>query len=106
MMPTSLTVPGIVPVLLATAAFAGARGLLPGAMRRNQNLRFQCRDVYLKVERNDLPFTRNFEVGQVLRIEVRNFELGAALRRHSVAGLAGNVPAVADRVAAVRFRLS
>ena len=27
-------------------------GLLPGAMRRNQNLRFLCRDVYLRVERD------------------------------------------------------
>ena len=38
-------------------------GLLPGAMRRNANLRFQCRDVYLKVERNDLPFTRKLRGG-------------------------------------------
>src|SRR5688572_28036626 len=35
-------------------------GLLPGAMRRNKDLRFLCRDVYLKVERCDLPFTRRF----------------------------------------------
>ncbi|HET9229179.1 MAG TPA: phosphoribosylformylglycinamidine synthase subunit PurQ [Thermoanaerobaculia bacterium] len=49
-------------------------GLLPGAMRRNQNLRFQCRDVYLKVERNDLPFTRHFEVGQVLRMPIAHAE--------------------------------
>jgi phosphoribosylformylglycinamidine synthase I len=43
-------------------------GLLPGAMRRNQNLRFLCRDVYLRVERTDLPFTRNLAEGQILRI--------------------------------------
>ncbi|MFL6291730.1 MAG: phosphoribosylformylglycinamidine synthase subunit PurQ [Thermoanaerobaculia bacterium] len=49
-------------------------GLLPGAMRRNQNLRFLCRDVYLKVERNDLPFTRCFEVGQVLRMPIAHAE--------------------------------
>ena len=49
-------------------------GLLPGAMRRNQNLRFQCRDVYLKVERNDLPFTRHFEVGQILRMPIAHAE--------------------------------
>jgi phosphoribosylformylglycinamidine synthase I len=49
-------------------------GLLPGAMRRNQNLRFQCRDVFLKVERNDLPFTRGYEVGQVLRIPIAHAE--------------------------------
>ncbi len=49
-------------------------GLLPGAMRRNQNLRFQCRDVYLKVERNDLPFTRGYQVGQVLRMPIAHAE--------------------------------
>jgi phosphoribosylformylglycinamidine synthase len=49
-------------------------GLLPGAMRRNQSLRFQCRDVFLKVERNDLPFTRGYEVGQVLRIPIAHAE--------------------------------
>ncbi len=49
-------------------------GLLPGAMRRNQNLRFQCRDVYLKVERNDLPFTRGYRVGQVLRMPIAHAE--------------------------------
>jgi phosphoribosylformylglycinamidine synthase len=49
-------------------------GLLPGAMRRNETLRFQCRDVYLKVERNDLPFTRGYEVGQVLRVPIAHSE--------------------------------
>jgi phosphoribosylformylglycinamidine synthase I len=49
-------------------------GLLPGAMRRNQNLRFLCRDVFLRVERNDLPFTRHFEVGQILRMPIAHAE--------------------------------
>jgi phosphoribosylformylglycinamidine synthase len=43
-------------------------------MRRNQSLRFQCRDVFLKVERNDLPYTRGYEVGQVLRIPIAHAE--------------------------------
>ena len=33
-------------------------GLLPGALLRNESLRFVCRDVALLVERDDLPFTR------------------------------------------------
>lgn len=49
-------------------------GLLPGAMRQNQGLRFLCRDVYLRVERNDLPFTRSFDQGQVLRIPIAHAE--------------------------------
>lgn len=49
-------------------------GLLPGAMRRNQNLRFLCRDVYLRCERNDLPFTRHLQEGQVLRMPIAHAE--------------------------------
>ncbi len=49
-------------------------GLLPGAMRRNQGLRFLCQDVYLRVERNDLPFTSRLRVGQVLRLPIAHAE--------------------------------
>jgi len=48
--------------------------LLPGAMRRNARLRFECRDVHLKVERNDLPFTRHYRVGQVIRMPIAHGE--------------------------------
>src|SRR5215470_12699072 len=33
-------------------------GLLPGVLMRNAQLKFVCKDVYLKVERSDTPFTR------------------------------------------------
>ena len=49
-------------------------GLLPGAMRRNENLRFQCLDTHLKVERADLPFTRTLRAGQVLRLPIAHAE--------------------------------
>ncbi|MCG8459339.1 MAG: phosphoribosylformylglycinamidine synthase subunit PurQ [Holophagales bacterium] len=49
-------------------------GLLPGAMRRNRRLRFECRDVSLRVERNDLPFTEGYDQGQVLRIPIAHAE--------------------------------
>ncbi len=49
-------------------------GLLPGAMRRNASLRFRCQDVWLKVERADLPFTRKLRVGQVLRMPIAHAE--------------------------------
>jgi phosphoribosylformylglycinamidine synthase I len=49
-------------------------GLLPGAMRRNQNLRFLCQDVYLRVERADLPFTGKLREGQVLRVPIAHAE--------------------------------
>ena len=49
-------------------------GLLPGAMRRNENLRFQCLEVHLRVERADLPFTRQLRAGQVLRLPIAHAE--------------------------------
>ncbi len=49
-------------------------GLLPGAMRRNRDLRFICDDVFLRVERADLPFTRHYEAGQVIRLPIAHAE--------------------------------
>ena len=45
-------------------------GLLPGAMLRNQGLRFICRPVYLRVENTATPFTALAEHGQVLKIPI------------------------------------
>jgi phosphoribosylformylglycinamidine synthase subunit PurQ / glutaminase len=47
-------------------------GLLPGALLRNESLRFVCRDTRLRVERNDLPFTSRCEAGQRLVIPVKH----------------------------------
>ena len=33
-------------------------GLLPGAMLRNESLKFICKDIYVKVENEQTPFTR------------------------------------------------
>ena len=49
-------------------------GLLPGAMRRNEGLRFECRDVYLRVERDDLPFTAGYRRGQIVRMPIAHAE--------------------------------
>jgi len=48
--------------------------LLPGALRRNRDLRFECRDVHLRVERADLPFTRGYREGQVVRMPIAHGE--------------------------------
>jgi phosphoribosylformylglycinamidine synthase I len=45
-------------------------GLLPGAMLRNRGLRFICRDVWIRVESTDTPFTAAAEPGQVLRVPI------------------------------------
>jgi phosphoribosylformylglycinamidine synthase len=49
-------------------------GLLPGALRANQSLSFVCRDVPVRVERADTPFTRRCREGQSLRIPVKHGE--------------------------------
>jgi len=49
-------------------------GLLPGVLMRNAQLRFICRDVYLRVERSDTPFTRGYNAGQVIRVPVAHGE--------------------------------
>jgi phosphoribosylformylglycinamidine synthase len=49
-------------------------GLLPGAMRRNRDLRFLCGDVHLRVERTGLPFTHHYAPGQVVRMPVAHAE--------------------------------
>jgi phosphoribosylformylglycinamidine synthase subunit PurQ / glutaminase len=47
-------------------------GLLPGALLRNESLRFVCRDVRLRVERADLPFTGRCTAGQRLVMPVKH----------------------------------
>jgi phosphoribosylformylglycinamidine synthase subunit PurQ / glutaminase len=47
-------------------------GLLPGALLRNESLRFVCRDVALLVERDDLPFTRRCTTRRRLVLPVKH----------------------------------
>ena len=49
-------------------------GLLPGAMLRNQSLKFQSEHVNVKVEQTDTPFTLNCRAGQVLRLPIAHGE--------------------------------
>jgi len=45
-------------------------GLLPGVLMRNATLRFICKDVRLKVERNDTIFTRQYAKAEVVRFPI------------------------------------
>src|SRR6267154_1723457 len=49
-------------------------GLLPGVLMRNARLKFICKDVHLRVERSDTPFTRGYNAGQVIRVPVAHGE--------------------------------
>jgi phosphoribosylformylglycinamidine synthase I len=45
-------------------------GLLPGALMRNDHLRFSCKYVYIRVENNQNPFTSGCAVGDVIKIPI------------------------------------
>src|ERR1700745_658531 len=78
------------PVMDAVRAFAKGGGLvlgvcngfqilceselLPGVLMRNAKLKFVCRDVHMRVERSDTPFTRGYNAGQVIRVPVAHGE--------------------------------
>ncbi|HEY3183624.1 MAG TPA: phosphoribosylformylglycinamidine synthase subunit PurQ [Gaiellaceae bacterium] len=78
------------PVMRAVAAFAAdgglvlgicngfqiltEAGLLPGTLRPNESLSFVCRDVALRVEREDLPFTSRCHTAGTLTIPVKHGE--------------------------------
>ena len=49
-------------------------GLLPGALMRNANLHFVCRDVALKVETSQTAFTSRFEAGEDIIIPVAHHD--------------------------------
>ena len=49
-------------------------GLLPGAFRHNDDLRFHCKSVHLRVENKDNPFTREFRPGEVMELPIAHGE--------------------------------
>lgn len=49
-------------------------GLLPGAMLRNRGLRFLCRQVHIRVESTDTPFTCAAAPDQILKIPIAHMD--------------------------------
>ena len=49
-------------------------GLLPGALTRNEHLRFLSRDVVLRTEQTNTPFTSTLAGGQTLRVPIAHGE--------------------------------
>jgi phosphoribosylformylglycinamidine synthase len=49
-------------------------GMLPGALMRNRNLKFICRDVHLRTETTNSPFTNVAEKGEILRLPIAHGE--------------------------------
>lgn len=49
-------------------------GLLPGALIRNDHLRFSCKQVYIRVENNQTKFTSACKAGEVLKVPIAHAE--------------------------------
>jgi phosphoribosylformylglycinamidine synthase subunit PurQ / glutaminase len=45
-------------------------GLLPGVLQRNAGMRFVCRQVHIRVETTETPFTAGAKTGQVLQLPI------------------------------------
>ncbi|HTX41801.1 MAG TPA: phosphoribosylformylglycinamidine synthase subunit PurQ [Acidobacteriaceae bacterium] len=69
-------------------------GLLPGALLRNAGLRYICKQVYLRAETADSPFTHMLPRGQVLKMPIGHMEGNYFCDAETLAELRGS-----DRVA-------
>jgi len=49
-------------------------GLLPGALMRNAGLKYICKQVHLRVETTNSPFTRTVNKGDVLQMPIGHME--------------------------------
>jgi phosphoribosylformylglycinamidine synthase I len=64
--------------------------LLPGVLQRNAQLRFMCKEVYLRVERSDTPYTRRYNAGDVLKIPVAHGEGNYTADQETIERLEGD----------------
>ncbi|PZD95546.1 phosphoribosylformylglycinamidine synthase I [Paenibacillus sambharensis] len=48
--------------------------LLPGALRRNKNLKFRCHSALLEVVNNETPFTNEYSKGEIIDVPIAHGE--------------------------------
>ena len=65
-------------------------GLLPGAMMRNSGLRFICRQVHIRVEETNTPFTCAAMRGQILKVPIAHSDGNYNVDDGTLAELEGN----------------
>ncbi|MBI5180436.1 MAG: phosphoribosylformylglycinamidine synthase I, partial [Nitrospirae bacterium] len=49
-------------------------GLLPGAVLRNKSLKFICKDIFIRVENTNTPFTNQCNDNKVLKLPIAHAE--------------------------------
>ncbi|RKD93439.1 phosphoribosylformylglycinamidine synthase I [Halopiger aswanensis] len=62
-------------------------GLTEGAFTTNESARFQCEHVYLRVERDDTPWTAAYEEGEVIEVPIAHGEGRYEIRDERLAEL-------------------
>lgn len=65
-------------------------GLLPGALMRNENLKFICKTVTLKVENNKSIFTSEYRIKEEIRIPIAHGEGNFYCDNNTLTELIGN----------------
>lgn len=65
-------------------------GLLPGALMRNDHLKFVCREVKMRVENTNTSFTRKYAPGQIIRCPVAHHDGNYFADAETLARLEGN----------------
>jgi phosphoribosylformylglycinamidine synthase I len=65
-------------------------GLLPGALMRNDHLKFVCREVKLRVENTNTSFTSKYASGQIIRCPVAHHDGNYFADSETLARLEGN----------------
>jgi phosphoribosylformylglycinamidine synthase len=64
-------------------------GLLPGALMRNAGLHYICKQVHLRTETTDSPFTNQLQVGEVLQVPIGHMEGNYYCDQETLARLEG-----------------
>ena len=64
-------------------------GLLPGVLMRNSSLKYVCKDVDLKVETSDSPFTSGYREDAVIRIPIAHHDGNYSASPDTLARLEG-----------------
>jgi len=49
-------------------------GLLEGVLLRNQNLKFVCKEILLKIENTESDFTKNFHLGDKIKLPIAHHD--------------------------------
>ncbi len=65
-------------------------GLLPGVLLRNKKMKFICRNVTLRVEDNESPFTKKYKKHQVVRYPIAHMDGNYFAETEVLRALEGN----------------